>query len=143
ARLVDVTTALPLETLLHVTILDPLMRLLALHPAERVVVLVDALEECAEHPGVSIQGVLPRSTDAGVPTNLRLVMTSPPGAHLAQFPERELLPLDEGGANRRASRNDTRAYVDRRLSEPPLSLAAQRLAALELDALRERIVDSA
>jgi hypothetical protein len=111
--LVDVTEAMDELTLLHAAVLNPLLKLHALHPNEIVVVLIDALDEAEQHAGKRITDVIPRATDASFPPNLRLVMTSRPGNHLLKFRPKDLLHFsDSEPGYRDLSKDSERGYRD-------------------------------
>lgn len=134
-RLIDVAEALDERTLLHVTLVEPLRLLRDLDPDEQVVVAVDALDEALYHPAPRIQDVLPRVSDAGYPQNLKLVMTSRAGDHLAIFPPADRLDLDDAAKGyREESQKDARRYIEHRLGEPPL---AEAIAARPVDEVRD------
>lgn len=88
-RLHDSTLAMTERELLHEAILDPLARLRATRPSERVVLLLDGLDVAVQQPGANILDVLPRAE------NLRVIATSRPGRHLARFPADEKAALSE------------------------------------------------
>jgi hypothetical protein len=140
-RLVDISYALDEATLLHAALLAPLHQLSALYPDETAVVLIDALDEAKRGAEVRIQDVIPRAGDADFPSNLRLLMTSRRGDHLAEFADRDQLYLDDRARGYwQASQDDTRRYVRRRLAEPPLADAVRDWAAEEADTFREDLV---
>jgi len=140
-RLVDISYALDEATLLHAALLAPLHQLSALYPDETAVVLIDALDEAKRGAGVRIQDVIPRAGDADFPSNLRLLMTSRRGDHLAEFADRDQLYLDDRERGYwQASQDDTRRYVRRRLAEPPLAEAVGDWPAEEADTFREDLV---
>lgn len=123
-RLVDVAEALDERTLLHVAILEPLRALHGMHPDERVVIAVDALDESLYHPAPRILDVLPRTADADYPQNLSLLMTSRSGDHLVVFSPADLLDLDDAARGYRDENlKDARQYIERRLAETPLAEA--------------------
>jgi len=122
-RLVDVTLALDELTLLHVALINPLHKIQELHPDEKVVILVDALDESIHHAGTtSILDVLPLPTDAEFPPNLRMVMTSRNGSHLSRYHLSDLLDLDDKKKGYwQESQQDTRSYIEKRLAESPFT----------------------
>jgi WD40 repeat protein len=120
-KLVNNALSLPETTLLHIAVLQPLEKLSQLHPDERAVICVDALDEALHHPGVSILDVIPRVGD-DLPSNLRLVMTSRPGGHLVSFREKDLLRLDNKDAGYwQETLKDARAYIEKRFEEKPIA----------------------
>jgi WD40 repeat protein len=128
-RMIDVTLALEESTLLHVAVIQPLQRIEELYPDERVVLLVDALDESLQHLGKRILDVIPTATDPDFPGNLQLVMTSRPGDHLARFRKQDELRLDDRAAGYwKETLRDSRAYVDKRLSEEPLVSAMETMS---------------
>jgi hypothetical protein len=133
----DSTLSLDEPTLLEIAVLAPLRRLHALRPDERVLMLIDALDEAAHPGGRSIISVIPNPSDAAFPPNLRLVMTSRPGDHLVGFPDRLYLQEFVGH-----SQQDVRAYIERRLAEPALAEAARKLTADEYAELVARVADN-
>lgn len=138
--MVDVTHALDEKTLLHVTVLDPLQMVKELYPEQRVVILIDALDESLQHPGNSILDVIPRATDLDFPDNLRLVMTTRPGDHLVSFREEDQLNLDdEEKGYKDLSLEDTGDYIKKRLAEEPLVSALATLPEEKAKALTDEI----
>ncbi len=120
-KLVDVTLDLNESTLLHVAVINPLQKIKELYPEERVVILIDALDESLQHPATQIIKIIPRAVDADFPANLRLVMTSRRGNHLVTFRTEDLLYLDDKKKGYwQASLRDARAYINKRLEEIPL-----------------------
>lgn len=117
------TTAYDLDprTLLHITLIQPLHKLQTRYPNEKVVMLVDALDESLQHPGQTVVDVIPRVSDADFPHNLRLVMTSRRGNHLADFREHDRLHLDDKAKGYwQEGQADLEAYVIGRLNTPLL-----------------------
>jgi hypothetical protein len=139
-RLLSVAEAMNIEDLLYVAVLNPLEKLLALHPEERVVLLVDALDETVWHPGKSILDVIPKAPDPDFPRNLRIVMTSRPGSHLVRFRTDDQLRLDdEDQGFKQAQAGDAKRYVEKRLKESPLDAATALLSREEGSTLVEEI----
>jgi hypothetical protein len=129
-RLYDTTYSLPVSTLLHATIISPLKKLQELYPDERVVILIDALDESLSHINQSqIIDIIPHATEPDYPGNLRLVITSRRGSHLDEFLADDFLYLDEkdndnkkkGYKYRQANLNDARDYIYDRLTKDSLS----------------------
>jgi hypothetical protein len=146
-RLVDVTLKLDELTLLHVTLINPLQKIQEVYPTEKVVILIDALDESLHHAGRKILDVIPQATDAEFPANLRLIMTSRRGEHLSKFRPDDLLYLDdEKKGYRQASQKDIREYIDKRLSEDPLAGTIASWEQEEVDAyiaqLQEHSLDN-
>lgn len=139
-RLVNNALSLPETTLLHIAVLQPLEKLSELFPKEKVVIFIDALDESSQHPGKSILDVIPRASDAGFPSNLRLVMTSRPGNHLVRFGNKDLLRLDDKEAGYwEETLKDARDYIDKRLSEEPLTGVLVAMSLEKLEAFIEEI----
>jgi hypothetical protein len=88
-RLYDSTRNMEPYDLLHEAVLDPLKRLAELYPGEKVILLIDGLDVSSEKGGV--QDVIP------IAENLWVVITSRPGAHLAQFRSEEKIAVSETG----------------------------------------------
>jgi tetratricopeptide (TPR) repeat protein len=121
-RLIDVTEKLDELILLHVAVIQPLQKLQTLFPTERVLILIDALDESLQHPAPRIIDIIPRATDADLPPNLRLVMTSRNGDHLVRFRAQDLLYLDNREKGYwQENRRDTRIYVLKQLRKSPLT----------------------
>jgi hypothetical protein len=119
---VDVTLGLDDLTLLHATLIDPLHKIQELYPTEKVLILVDALDEAAQHTETSILDILPRSADAAFPPNLHLLMTSRNGNHLSIFHAAELLDLeDKKKGYWQANQQDVRGYIAKQLAEAPFA----------------------
>jgi hypothetical protein len=116
-KVYDLSLALEPRTLLHAAVLWPLEQLCSLYPEERVVLVIDALDETRQ--GGGLLDVIPRTSDAAFPRNLALLMTSRPGSHLAVFPADDLIELDSD-PYREDRRRDTLAYIQRRAGEEPL-----------------------
>jgi hypothetical protein len=132
--------SLDVGTLLHVALLDPLAKLRAIAPRERVLILIDALDEASQHPHSNILDSIPRAEDSALPSNLRLLMTSRPGDHLAVFRDADQLRLDDSSRGYdQASRRDTRAYIEKRLGEPPLAGIAAALPAGEVQHFSDEV----
>jgi len=142
-RLIDVTLALDALTLLHVALINPLGKVQQLHPDEKVVILIDALDESMRHAGTtSTLDVLPQSTDAEFPPNLRLVMTSRNGEHLSKFQPSDLLYLDDKKKGYwQANQQDIRAYIDKRLAEGPLASKIATWKREEVDDYATQVVE--
>ncbi len=90
-RVYDSTLAMEPATLLHEALLNPLDQIARLNPGEVVLLLVDGLDVALQQTGAKIIDVIPRVD------NLRVVMTSRPGAHLARFPGEDKIALSETG----------------------------------------------
>lgn len=119
---VDVTLGLDDLTLLHATLIDPLHKIQELYPTEKVLILVDALDESVQHTETSILDILPRSADAAFPPNLHLLMTSRNGNHLSRFHAAELLDLDDKKKGYwQANQQDVRSYIAKQLAEAPFA----------------------
>jgi hypothetical protein len=116
-KVYDLSLALEPRTLLHAAVLWPLEQLYSLYPEERVVLVIDALDEARQ--GGGILDVIPKSSDAAFPRNLALLMTSRHGSHLAAFPADDLIDLN-CNLYREDRRRDTLAYIRRRAGEEPL-----------------------
>ncbi len=141
-RLVDVTLKLDELTLLHVTLINPLQKMQEVYPTEKVVILIDALDESLHHAGIKILDVIPQTTDAEFPANLRLIMTSRRGEHLSKFRSDDLLYLDdEKKGYRQASQKDIREYIDKRLSETPFAGIIARWTQDEVDAYVAQVLE--
>src|ERR1041384_3960307 len=135
----NITLSLDEPTLLHVTLVAPLRKLHEIAPEEKVVILVDALDEATQLAGKSIIEVIPGAVDPEFPPNLRLVMTSRLGDHLAAFASEDLLYLDdEAKGYLQAAQRDARIYIDKRLKEEPL---AKAVAALRDDEVRNLVTE--
>ena len=137
-KMVDVTHALDEKTLLHVAVLNPVQKIEELYPDERVVILIDALDESLQHSGTQIVDIIPRVADSHFSDNLRLVMATRPGDHLVSFREKDLLLLDDE-KYRAKVRKDTRVFIDKHLAEKPLSTAMRALSTEEREAYLEEI----
>jgi hypothetical protein len=119
----DITLSLDEVTLLHAVVLEPLVRLFEADPTERVVILIDALDEAPQTPS-SILDVIPRLSDAELPKNLKLVMTSRPGVHLLPFSG--ALSIDVSKRSDPFSdhnRADARAYIRQQVDQAKLKTA--------------------
>jgi WD40 repeat protein len=109
------------STLLQVAVLSPVNRISELYPEERVLILIDALDESSQHPGTPISDVIPRASDPGFPSNLRILMTSRQGNHLAAFRAQDILFLDDKEKGyHQESLKDARRYIQQRRGESPL-----------------------
>lgn len=94
-QVVNIAEGLDTPTLLHVCLIAPLTKLQQLHPNERVILLIDALDEGLAHPqNELIADVIPQPNDAEFPQNLWIVMTSRLGGHLVGFREEDQINLD-------------------------------------------------
>lgn len=121
-KLINIAESLDETTLLHITLLNPLLKIQELYPAEKVVILIDALDEARYHSGVKISDILPRATDADVPANLRLVMTSRPGESADKFRREDRLELDDVDKGfKEENLRDIRTYITRQLDAPPFA----------------------
>jgi hypothetical protein len=146
-RLVDVTKSLDVRTLLHVALLDPIRRLSELHPDEVVVILIDALDAAAppgrlasaQEPGIA--DIVAQMSDLECPANLRLLMTSRRGDHLASFTSGELLHLDDT-ANDYAQRQslDTREYIKRNMESGPAAPVVRDWPGENVQSLASRLL---
>jgi hypothetical protein len=117
-RLVDHSLSLKPSTLLHLAVLQPLFRLNELYPDEKVVMLIDALDETLHHLGESILDVIPNPADGYFPPNLRIVMTSRPGKALDRFQVKDQLRLNDRRAGYwNETLQDARAYIEQRMKE--------------------------
>ena len=144
-RLVDNSRTLDAVTLLHIAVLSPVKKIGELYPSEKVVILIDALDESLRHTGARILDVIPRVTDSDFPPNLRLVMTSRPGAHLDQagFCDQDLLHLDDKQKGYwQANRQDTLAYVVKNINAPDIAAVIQSWPKDKTDSYIAKIVDS-
>jgi hypothetical protein len=128
-RLIDHAMLLDERTLLHMALLSPLKKLQELYPEEKVVILIDALDESLEHQGQRTQIIDIIPSDSNFPPNLQLVMTSRRGTHLIKFRADDFLYLDEKDSDdkkkgyrfRQKHLKDARDYIDKRFTETPLS----------------------
>jgi hypothetical protein len=101
------------------------------------VILIDALDESLEHPGIGIIDIIPRVSDPDFPDNLRIVMTSRRGAHLATFRRDDLVYLDDQLAGHLENhKNDVRELIDKRLAEPPFVAVMKEWKPEETDAYK-------
>jgi AAA ATPase-like protein len=137
-RLVNAAALLDDKTLLHLAVLEPLKTLAALDPAERVVLLIDALDEARYHSGSSVLSVIPRPSDTDFPPNLRVVMTSRPDELLVGFRAEDIISLDEP-EYASLNRADIREYISARLTEPELHKRLTGFDTAETDAYISRI----
>ena len=105
----------------------PLRRLHEIDVSQRVVLLIDGLDEAAGRAYTTILEVIPRPDQIGFPPNLQLVMTSRPGGdHLVRFPADDILRLDKV-TGITETRRDARTYIESRLGEEPLRSALQAM----------------
>ncbi|HEX3641564.1 MAG TPA: ATP-binding protein, partial [Ktedonobacteraceae bacterium] len=119
-KMVNAAEMLDEKTLLHIALLNPLQKIQFLYPAEKVVILIDALDEAHYHSGVQIPDILPRATDADVPANLRLVMTSRPGEAANKFRPKDQLKLDDVDKGyKEQNLHDIGIYIKRQLVTTP------------------------
>jgi len=138
SRMINAAALLDEKTLLQVAVLDPVQNLHRLHPMEKIVMLIDALDEAHYHSGTSIVSVIPYATDVDALPNLRIVMTSRPDDLLLRFRAEDQLHLD---APMYSSHNqaDVRAYIDQRLTEAPLSEYLSVWKRSEIDDFKDQI----
>lgn len=144
-RLVVSAHTLDPVTLLHIAVLGPVKKIGELYPNEKVIILIDALDESLQHTGTQIIDVIPHVTDSDFPPNMRLVMTSRPGAHLdeAGLRAEDRLHLDdEEKGYWQANRRDSFAYINKRLQEPALAVAIETWPQPKLDAYITQVMDS-
>lgn len=135
-RLVTDVSMLEEETLLHIALLNPIRKIQDLYPREKVLVLIDALDESLQHAGKHILDVIPRHYDSDTPFNLRILLTSRPGDHLVAFRSEDILDLgdEKKGYPKQERLKDTRAYIARRIAEPSLAEALAAWDPLQRDA---------
>ena len=99
---------------------NPLANWCSAHKDEKVVLLVDALDEATQidaHP--NIVDLISQARD--LPDQVRWVLTSRPGNHLSRLPGARLLILDDSPENVR----DLGFYIDSVLTEPTVLAALQ------------------
>jgi tetratricopeptide (TPR) repeat protein len=113
-RIYDSVLLLPLPTLVHEALLAPLTRIAELYPDETVLLLVDGVDVSLQQSGTRLVDVIPTAD------NLRVVMTSRRGQHLARFRASDTVDLSEiadadGADNTRSyaarNRKDARDYI--------------------------------
>lgn len=113
-RIFDSALVLPLPTLVHEALLAPLARIAELYPDETVLLLVDGVDVSLQQSGTRLVDVIPTAD------NLRVVMTSRRGQHLARFRASDKVALSEiadvdGADTSRTyaaqNRNDARDYI--------------------------------
>lgn len=117
-ELFNIDLALDELTLLHITLFNPVREIQKRYPNEKVVILINALDEASQHIGKNIIDIIPRSADADFPTNLRLVMTSRLGDHLTDFPDEDKLFLNKDakeGGYREEVLKDAENYIDKQI----------------------------
>ena len=95
-KVVEDTLRLDIATSLNMLLLNPLRRLQSIAPGEKVLIVIDALDQSLPMSGRGIAGIIPSRGDPLFPSNLRFLLTSRPGDHLAAFDRDELFDLDEG-----------------------------------------------
>jgi hypothetical protein len=141
-RLVNNSLSLPETTLLHIAVIQPLHKLHELHPDEKVIILIDALDESLHHPCISILDVIAKASDADFPPNLRLVMTSRPGDHLRSFRKQDQLRLDDKNRGYwQETLKDARAYIDRRIAKEPLASVFRAFPKSDADAFVTKVAE--
>jgi hypothetical protein len=139
-KLINIAETLDETTLLHLTLLNPLQKIQELYPAEKVVILIDALDEAHYHSGVKIPDILPRATDADVPANLRLVMTSRLGHVADKFRREDRLELDDANKGfKEENLRDIRTYITRQLDTPPFAEVTRTWSQLDKQAYQHEV----
>ena len=105
--------------LLNAALLAPLEHLSNIRPSERVLVIIDALDEAVAGDGTGdcVLQVLPPVDAKHFPKNLRLLLTSKPGNHLSRFREKDCLDLRKDPSAAEENDSDARAYIKGRLRE--------------------------
>jgi hypothetical protein len=139
-RLVDISLQLDVSTLLHAALINPLQKMQALYPTEKVVILIDALDESLYHSGMKIPDIIPHTSDADFPANLRLIMTTRPGEAADKFYVEDRLELnnvDKGYKEKNLV--DIRTYIDRRLHTAPLAKIMHSWSQLDKKAYQHEV----
>jgi WD40 repeat protein len=125
-RLVADVVMLDVTALLQATLLNPLRALHELYANERVLLLVDALDESFQHSNTPITEAIPAASDADFPPNLRILMTSRRGSFLTRFRSQDVLFLDDKDAGyHEKNMQDARQYLEREAARRPLKDALQ------------------
>jgi len=128
---------LTLEAFRQIALLDPLRRLAATRPEERVVLWVDGLDEdtdVQDAPDATITRLLPNAVEACELGNLFVVVTSRPGNHLDSLRQGTAATVDLSDF-RHENRTSITRVVDQEIADPAVLDA---LAAAEWDSSEAR-----
>jgi hypothetical protein len=120
---------IPLSDLQNLALIDPATSLLALRPEEKIVILVDALDELRYHH--ADQTLLQWLTNCPqLPRNIRFVLTSrPPDQALIAFSEKQrpFVQTLTLGARADLVKKDLELYVGRLVTEPVVAVSLEQM----------------